>query len=107
MQGAGMHFDNQYYRRIMAYRLVFGVVTNGKYLMPFGCEFLFAQELIEASKDKGLSKDDIAKMLVKIAQKLFPDKKLIVVVDGLYSTVKFIKWCIDQNILKDARWLER
>ena len=87
MQGAGMHFDNTLYRRIMAYRTVVGIISNGKYSMPFGFEFIFAKELIDASNEKYLNKDEIAKIFVKTAQKLFPSKKLIVVVDGLYTTI--------------------
>ena len=38
-----------------------------------------------------------------MAIKLFPDAKLIVVVDGLYSTVEFVKWCRSKNIRLETR----
>ena len=104
MQGAGMFFDTKIGRQIMAFRLVIAVITDGKFAIPIDCAYLYAKELLDLIEDKHIrSKDDIAKASVEIAQKLFPDTNLIVVVDGLYTTVEFVKWCRGKNIKLEAR----
>jgi SRSO17 transposase len=104
MQGAGMFFDTKIGRQIMAFRLVIAVVTDGRFAIPIDCAYLYAKELLDLIKDKQFrSKDDIAKAAVETAIKLFPDAKLIVVVDGLYSTVEFVRWCNRKNIRLEAR----
>ena len=64
---------------------------------------MFAKELIDSIENKFPSKDEIAKMFVRTAQRLFPNTKLIVVVDGLYSSINFLKWCVSQKICLEAR----
>ena len=103
MQGAGMWFDTKIGRRIMSFRLVIGMVTDGKYSIPIECSYLFAKELLDVSGEKFPTKDEIAKKIVEMAIKIFPDTKLIVVVDGLYTTVEFVGWCRRKNIKLEAR----
>ena len=103
MQGAGFFFDTKIGRRIMAYRLVIGIITDGRFTIPIDCAYLFAKELLDAIKQKFLTKDEIAKLIVETAIKLFPETKLTVVVDGLYSTVVFLSWCKSKNIRMEAR----
>jgi hypothetical protein len=103
MQGAGMFFDTKIGKRIMAYRLVAGIITDGKFAIPIDCAYLFAKELIDATNRKFPTKDEIAENFIRTAQKLFPDIKLIILVDGLYATVNFLKWCIDRKISLEAR----
>lgn len=103
MQGAGMFYDTKIGRCIMAYRLVIGVITDGRFAIPFDCAYLFAKELIDQIDQKFLTKDDIAKSFVETAIKLFPGVKMIVVVDGLYSSVEFVRWCKLKNINLEAR----
>jgi hypothetical protein len=104
MQGAGMFFDTSIGRQIMAFRLVIAVVTDGKFAIPIDCAYLYAKELLDQMKDKNFpTKDDIAKASVEIALKLFPSHKLIVVADGLYSSVEFVGWCRRKNIRLEAR----
>ena len=47
MQGAGMFFDTKIGRRIMAYRLVVGIITDGKIAIPIDCAYLFSKELLD------------------------------------------------------------
>jgi hypothetical protein len=47
MQGAGMFYDTKIGRCIMAFRLVIGVVTGGKFAIPIDCAYLFAKELLD------------------------------------------------------------
>lgn len=104
MQGAGMFFDTKIGRQIMAFRLVIAVITDGKFAIPIDCAYLYAKELLDLISDKQFrSKDDIAKASVETALKLFSGTKLIVVADGLYSTVEFVGWCKRKNIRLEAR----
>jgi hypothetical protein len=103
MQGAGMFFDTKIGRCIMAYRLVIGVITDGKFSIPFDCAYLFAKELVDQLEHRFPTKDDIAKAFVETAIALFPGVKMVVVVDGLYTSVEFVKWCKTKNIALEAR----
>jgi len=103
MWGAGMFYDTKIGRCIMAYRLVIGVITDGRFAIPIDCAYLFAKELIDQAGQKFPTKDDVAKSFVEAAIKIFPRVKLIVVVDGLYTSVEFVKWCRLKNIALEAR----
>lgn len=103
MQGAGMFFDTKIGRCVMAYRLVICIITDGKFAIPIDCAYMFAKEILDEIDEKFPTKDAIAKSFVKTATKLFPDKKIIVVVDGLYASVEFIRWCRNANIRLEAR----
>ncbi len=103
MQGAGMFFDTKIGRRIMAYKLAICMVTNGKIAIPIDCAYMFSKDILDSIEEKFPSKDDIAKAFVQAARKLFDDAKIIVVVDGLYTSVEFIKWCRSLNLKMEAR----
>lgn len=103
MQGAGMFFDTKIGRCIMAYRFVIGVITDGKFAIPFDCAYLFAKELIDQLEQKFPTKDDIAKAFVEKAIRLFPGVRMIAVADGLYSSVEFVRWCKAKSIALEAR----
>jgi hypothetical protein len=103
MCGSGMFFDTKIGKRIMAYRLVIGIISDGKFAIPIDCAYLFATELIDQLDNKFPTKNDIAQAFVETATALFPTTKMIVVVDGLYSTVKFLQWCKSNKICVEAR----
>jgi hypothetical protein len=103
MQGAGMFFDTKIGRRIMAYRLAICMITNGKIAIPIDCAYMFSKEVLDEIEEKFPSKDEIAKSFVNAARKLFADAKIVIVVDGLYSTVGFIQWCRSENLRLEAR----
>jgi len=103
MQGAGWFYDTKIGRRIMAFRLVIGVITDGKFAIPIDCAYLFSKELLDSIDQKFPTKNDIAKSIIGTAFKLFPNVKLTVVVDGLYTSVEFVRWCKLRNIPLEAR----
>jgi len=103
MQGSGMFFDTKMGRRIKAFRLVLGVISDGKFSIPFGCGFLFSKELLNITKKEFPSKEDLAKAFVETSIKLFPKSKITVVADGLYATVNFLTWCKNKNIATEVR----
>lgn len=103
MQGAGMFYDTKLGKRIMAYKLVIGIISDGKIAIPISCAYLFAKELIEQIDTKFHTKEDIAQIIVMTAMKLFPRKKIFVLADGLYATVKFLTWCNNNKIPAEVR----
>jgi SRSO17 transposase len=103
MQGSGMFFDTKIGRSIMSFRLVIGLISDGKIAIPISCAYLFSKELLEQIQEKFSSKDDIAKTIVKTAMKLFPNIEIIVTADGLYATREFISWCKSNKIKLEVR----
>ncbi len=100
MVGAWYFFDNKILRSIRAYKLLIAAVSDGKYIIPLRCTFMFAKELF---KDAIESKDSMVIRIVKAILKIFPEKKFIVVVDGAFATIDFLKWCLDNNISAEMR----
>lgn len=63
MHGAGMFFDTKIGRQIMAYLLVIGMISDGKFAIPIDCAYLFSKELTDLLEEKFSSKEDIAKII--------------------------------------------
>ena len=103
IEGAWWLFDSKIGRRVMAYRLMICAISDGKFVIPIDCAYLFVKEFTNIIDQKVPTKDNIAKAFIKTAFTLFPKDKLTIVVDGLYSTVKFLKWCSSQKIRVEAR----
>ena len=103
MQGSGMFFDTKIGIRIMSFRLIIGLISDGKIAIPITCAYLFSKELLERIPEKFPSKDDLAKTIVETAIKLFPDIEIIVTADGLYATREFIAWCTSKKIKLEVR----
>lgn len=103
MQGSGFFFDTKIGRSIMAYRLIIGLISDGKFAIPIDCAYLFSKELLDLIDHNFKTKDEIAIAFIQTALKLFPHINLITAADGLYATVKFIKWCSDNKIKLEAR----
>ena len=70
-----MFFDTKARTQIMAYRLVVGMISDGKFAIPIECAYLFSKELTDELEDKFPSKEDIAKAIVKTARTAFPKRK--------------------------------
>lgn len=103
MQGTGSFFDTKIGRRITAYRLVLGMISDGKFVIPINGAYLFSKELIDEMEKKPLTKEEIAQSFVTLAIKLFPQSKIIVLADGLYATKNFLTWCIENKIAAQMR----
>lgn len=103
MRGSGMFYDTKIGRSINAFRLVTAMISDGKYAIPIDCAYLFSKEILNLCAERFPSKDDIAKSLIRTAKKIFPNKKIVVVADGLYTTVNLIQWCIENNIPAEMR----
>lgn len=102
MVGTGRFFDTKIGRSIIAYRLIAGVITNGTYAIPISSGFLFAKELLSKA-DVVKSKLDFVKEFFLLAQQLFPNTKIRIAADGLFASIEFFAWCLENNIEADVR----
>jgi hypothetical protein len=97
MEGSGYFFDTKIYRRVRAYRLIAALVSDGKSTIPIDFAFMFASELLD-NLDQAKSKLDYIKIFYALVKRLFPDKKIILLADGLFSTKEILNWCVAENI---------
>jgi hypothetical protein len=103
IRGTGMFFDTKIGRCINAFKLMTAMLSDGKYCIPIDCSYLFAKEIVDLCSESFLSKDEIAKAFIRLAIKLFPDVKIILLADGLYASVELLKWCIENKIPAEMR----
>ena len=103
MQGTGYFYDSKMGRRINAYKLILGIISNKKFAIPSFCAYLFSKELEQYLSEPPKNKFELTKACVELAMQLFPDKEIIVVADGLYATTKFVQWCSVNNIKVELR----
>lgn len=59
MEGSGSFFDIKIGRRINAFKLVFGMISDGKFAIPTECAYLFSKEILEHMHGKIKSKNDM------------------------------------------------
>ena len=98
-----MFYDSKTVKQIMAYKLIMCIITDGRYAIPIECGYLFSRELLDLIPEKFESKEDIAKSFISLAIMLFGKERIIVVADGLYATVKLLRWCKDNQIAAEMR----
>jgi hypothetical protein len=100
MEGSGRFYDTQARRRIIAYKLLAAILTDGKQAIPFESTFLFSKELLPNPKE---SKYDWIKKIIRMVQLLFPGIRIIVTADGAFSSKDFLRWCSENKIDIEVR----
>jgi hypothetical protein len=100
MRGSGMFYDSKIGRRIIAYRLLCSAITDGNYIFPLQCLYLFSPEF---KPEIMQSKNDIVKQMYLYAKTIFPNKKLIIAADGAFATKETLTWCIKNQIPTEMR----
>ena len=103
LQGAGYFYDTKIGRNVMAYRLVAGLLSDGKYAVPIGADYVYPKDILNQVEEKFPSKIDIAKTLVAMAIKIFPKARIIVLADGLFASVEFLQWCKNMQMPAEVR----
>ena len=97
MAGASYFFDTKIGRSVMAYRLIVGALTDGKYIVPIDFGYMFdADTLLPGDITK--TKLDFVKQFYYLARQLFPNIKIKLAADGLFSTISIIGWCLQSGI---------
>jgi hypothetical protein len=101
MEGSGWFFDTKVGRRIIAYKLLLATISDGQYTFPIMASLLFAPELV-LPEDR-VSKEELVQSMILAILKLFPDKKIIITVDGAFATKVFLTWCIENKLHAEVR----
>jgi len=97
MVGTGWFFDTKIGRRITAYRLLVGAITNGKYTVPICMGYLFDKRLLNEG-EVCKSKLEFIQEFYSCARRLFPNATITIAVDGLFASVEFLRWAVENNI---------
>ena len=100
IEGTDDHFDSKIYRRVRSFKLITFGITDGKHILPLYCNFLFGKFLPD---EQTPSKMKIIQKMILHVQKVFSDKKIIVVADGAFPSVEMLSWCLEQNITAEFR----
>lgn len=100
MEGTSWLFDTKMGRSFNAYKLIMGAISDGRFTIPINAAFTFGKEFCEDPKK---IKELIVQQFIKEALSLFPDKKIIALLDGAFATIKYLKWAIENNIATEVR----
>lgn len=100
MRGSGKFYDSKIGRRIMAYKLLCSAITDGNYIFPLQCLYLFSTEF---QPEIMQSKCDIVKQMYLYAKAIFPNKKIIIAADGAFATEEILTWCVQSQIPAEMR----
>jgi hypothetical protein len=100
MVGTCWFYCTKLMRTITAYRALMMAVSDGKYTLPLKSVFMFSKEL--AGKKHG-TKDALVQEFILLANKVFQDKQLTFVFDGLFATTNLLAWCSTNHIRIECR----
>lgn len=100
MEGSGLFYDTQLYRRITAYKLLVAMLTDGVKSIPLTTTFLFSKELIPNQKE---TKFEWIKKIILSVQKKFPKTRIIVAADGAFASKIFLDWCVKNGVAAELR----
>ena len=100
MEGAGYFYDTQLFRRIMGYKLLVSMLTDGSKSLPLSASLLFSKELIPNQKETKYQW--IYKIILKV-KSLFPTTRIIIAADGAFASKEFLLWCTNNNISVEVR----
>ena len=100
MEGAGSFYDTQLFRRIMAYKLLVAMLTDGSTSIPLASILLFSKELVPNAKETKY--EWIRKIILKVKD-TFPTTNIIIAADGAFASKDFLLWCTNNNISAEVR----
>ena len=97
MVGTGKFYDTKLGKRVMAFRLIVGALTNGKNTIPINFDYFFTKELLSDNESVKTKLDFIREFHAQ-AKRLFPEKKIRIAADGLFATVEFFRWALANSV---------
>jgi len=100
MEGSGRFYDTQLFRRIIAYKLLVAMLTDGSMTLPFKAKFLFSKELVPNPKE---TKIEWIKKIIVHVQTIFPKVRIIVTADGAFASKEFLGWCSENKVPTEVR----
>ncbi len=100
MDGTCWFFDTKIGRSINAYKLLISAISDGKFTVPINTVFTFGKEFYQNPKQALII---TVQLFIIEAQKLFPNARIIAVLDGAFASVEYLKWAIENNIATEVR----
>ena len=100
MEGSAEFYDTKIGKKIKAYKLLIAALTDGKYCVPIRSAFLYSKEVLSNALEL---KEELLHSIILNTVKLFPDKIIIVTMDGAFATKKFLHWAKENNIKVELR----
>jgi Transposase DDE domain len=100
MEGTSWFFDTKIGRSAPAYKLIVGAISDGKFTIPINTAFNLGKEFYEKPNE---AQESTVEFFIKTAKQLFPLKKFIVVLDGAFATVKYLKWALENHVSTEVR----
>lgn len=99
-EGCEGQYDTKLYQRVMGYKALIGMITDGTISLPLTSIFLFSKDIFPEQKE---SRFDYTKKIILKVINLFPQTKITVVADGAFATKEFFRWCVDNKIALETR----
>ena len=100
MRGTGWFRDSMIGRKILSYKVLCATIGNNRHLIPIGAIFLFDKDLLDGETQ---SRDDIVENMILSIIRNFPDKNIIVAMDGLFATIEILSWAAKNGIKVEVR----
>lgn len=100
MEGSCEFYDTKMSRKITAYKLLIAGLTDGEYFIPIHSAFLYSKEVLANALEL---KEELLHSIILNTIKEFPDKIIIITMDGAFATKKFLQWAHDNNIKVELR----
>ena len=100
IEGTDKFFDTKTNGMIMSYKLLVGALTDGKHTIPVQCNFLLSKAM---ATNAAALKEELVQTMITKAQKMFPNKIIIVAADGAFATRNILKWALGSNVKMEVR----
>ena len=100
MQGTGWFYDSKIGKDLISFKLLCAAIGDSRCLIPVAALFLFDKNLCDTEIK---SRDDIVKSIIISVLSAFKDKKVIVVMDGLFATIDILSWAAKNGIKVEVR----
>lgn len=100
MEGASWLFDTKTNRGMNAYKIIVAAISDGKFTVPIGAAFTFGKEFYD---NPSAAQRATVQFFIKIATDMFPNAKIVAVLDGAFATVCYLKWAIETNQATELR----
>jgi hypothetical protein len=100
MQGACQFFDSKIGRMVTSFKLLLAGLTDGRYIIPIHSSFLYSKEVCPNAPEL---KEKLPQDIILNTIKAFADKTIIVVMDGAFATVNFLKWACENGVKATLR----
>ena len=100
IEGVRKLFDTKMSRSINGYTLLTAAITDGRFTVPICAAFTLGKEFYANPKE---AQKVTVQSFIKTALDLFPGKKIIASLDGIFATIRYLAWAIENNVATEVR----